>query len=143
MKKCVFPLLLVLALLVLPLAATASPLGDQLGNVKARIELVKTDVTALQTSGLAVLKPFLYGKVLFHLNYASNLMAQAVALSNGGGYAGPLGKALAEFERARQILDEQYEKGAVTFGQMQGEVRLLRNLLGMIKLVQEMSRIGR
>lgn len=141
--KNLIAVLLLAALIALPLAAHAGPLTDQLGNFKARIDLVKNDVTALQSSGLAVMKPFLYGKVLFHLNYASNLMAQAVALSGGNGFAGPLGKALAEFERARLIIDEQYEKGAFTFAQMQGEVRILRNLLGMIKLAQEMARTGR
>jgi hypothetical protein len=142
MKKALATLL-TLAVLALPLAAVANPVGDQLGNLKARLELARKDITDLQNSGLAKIGAYQYGKVLFHFNFASNLLSQAVALSSGAGFAAPLGKALVETEKARLILEEHYEKGQFTFAAMQGEVRILRNLLGLIKLVQEMGRVGR
>lgn len=136
-------LALVLGLLALPLAATANPVGDQVANFKARLGLAQKDIGDLQASGLAKIGAFQYGRVVYHFAHASNLLSQAVALSGGAGYAAPLAKAAAETEKARLILEEHYEKGQVAFGAMQGEVRLLRNLLGLIKLVQEMGRLGR
>ena len=143
MMKKTLAALLTLAVLALPLAAQAGPVTDQLNNLKARLDLVRRDITDLQTSGLAKIGAFQHGKVLFHFNFALNLMSQAVALSNGSGFAGPLGKALVETEKARLILEEHYEKGQFTFAAMQGEVRILRNLLGLIKLTQEMGKVGR
>lgn len=140
MKKITL-VVLALLLALAPFAVQANPVGDQMANFKSRVELVKADLTNLQSSGQATVNAFLYGKLLFHLNYASNLLSQAVALSGTSSWSNPSGQSQAQLATALQILDGEYSAGKIKLAGPQGEVRVLRMLLGLIKLQGEMARV--